>query len=329
MTRALIIIAVAACSACSQRVVTGRMDLPAPKPAKSAVTVAMERQARGATDAGDGDYQIRVLRQRLAVNPQDLQARMDLADRYRRAGYPDIALEHYRLAAERFPESETAAVALARQLRAADQAREAAQVLDALRTRGAAGASALGWLGIIRDELGDHAAAESHHRAALALKQSDWLHNNLGYNLHLQGRNDEAAAEFRKAIELAPESAIARNNLGLALASEPAQALQTWQKVSGPAAAHNNLAAVHIGSGRYAEARLELERALGYKRDQPEVLANLRLLEQVDGSAAVLPDGRKPRWNWFARMLFGQPFEESRPARPDSKEGVKTAQSGN
>jgi Flp pilus assembly protein TadD len=39
------------------------------------------------------------------------------------------------------------------------------------------------------------------------------LHNNLGYNLTLQGKRGEAAAEFHRALAIDGNSEIARNNL--------------------------------------------------------------------------------------------------------------------
>src|SRR5260370_37338794 len=68
-----------------------------------AVTQNIDRQVKNARDAGDGDYLIRQLRERLVKDPSDLQARLEIADHFMRAGNPDLGLEHYRLAAEKFP----------------------------------------------------------------------------------------------------------------------------------------------------------------------------------------------------------------------------------
>ena len=67
------------------------------------VNETMARQVRNAKDAGDGDYRIKALRRRVTANPQDLQARLELADLYRESGFPDVAIEHYRLAASSIP----------------------------------------------------------------------------------------------------------------------------------------------------------------------------------------------------------------------------------
>jgi len=38
-----------------------------------------ERQIRNATDAGDGDYQLRALREKVAADPNGIRVRLDLA----------------------------------------------------------------------------------------------------------------------------------------------------------------------------------------------------------------------------------------------------------
>src|SRR5690349_17055976 len=49
--------------------------------------------------------------------------------------------------------------------------------------------------------------AEAEFRKALVLeKKLSGLHNDLGYALQAQDRQDEAAASFRKAIELDPKN---------------------------------------------------------------------------------------------------------------------------
>src|SRR5438552_5556218 len=59
---------------------------------------AMERQIANARDAGDGDYLVRSLRQRMAADPDNLTVRLELIDHYTKADYPELALEHCRLA---------------------------------------------------------------------------------------------------------------------------------------------------------------------------------------------------------------------------------------
>src|SRR5271169_5144568 len=64
-----------------------------------------ERQIRNAVDAGDGDYQLRALREKVSAEPDNIPVRLELAKAYRERGYHEIALEISRLAVARFPES--------------------------------------------------------------------------------------------------------------------------------------------------------------------------------------------------------------------------------
>src|SRR5260370_5257749 len=68
-----------------------------------AVTQNIDRQVKNARDAGDGDYLIRQVRERLGKDPSDLQARLEIADHFMRTGHPGLALENFRLAPEKFP----------------------------------------------------------------------------------------------------------------------------------------------------------------------------------------------------------------------------------
>jgi Flp pilus assembly protein TadD len=260
-----------------------------------AVTAVMTRQVENAIDAGEGDLQLRALRKRLAADAHDLDARILLARLYAKRGLPDLALEHYRLAAAQFPDSAIVTLSLAKTLR---QMGEAEGALEAVRTylakypSAAANWELLSLQGILEDEQGRFTPAETAHRAALALEPgSSALHNNLGYNLLLQGQADAAAIEFRRAIEIDPRSPVAHNNLGAALAlqSHSSEALLEWRRSADPAVAHNNLAAVLIEEGRYPEARAELQTALEFRRDFPAALGNLRLVAAKDGGPATLP----------------------------------------
>jgi Flp pilus assembly protein TadD len=268
----------------------------------------MSRQVQNAVDAGEGDLELRALRQKLAANPADLDSRILLARLYLRRGLPDLALEHERLTVQQFPDSSIAALELAKTLRLMAQPDASLKVAgDFLARHPGAGWELLSLEGILEDEKGDFAGGEQAHRAALAADpQRSALHNNLGYNLLLQGKAEEASAEFRRAIELDPRSQLAHNNLAAALIASkaPAEALSEWQRTSGAAAAHNNLAAVMMEQGRYAEAREELEAALKVKPDFPPALANLKLVAQHDGkSATVSPQTTVNFWKRVTSSL--------------------------
>jgi tetratricopeptide (TPR) repeat protein len=279
-----------------------------------------DRQVRNAVDAGDGDYPLRVLRGKVAAEPDNVAARVDLANAYGERGYHEVALEISRLAVVRFPESGEAQLSLVRDLRAVNRRAEAIAALESfLKAHPASGAKFYSWLGILRDESGLWPLGEPAHRKAVELASgSDSLHNNLGYNLLMQKKNEEAAREFEEALKLNPASAIARNNLGLALARSgaPSQALANWQAASDPATAHNNLAAAYIEKGNYPEARKELQQALGYNKAHSAALNNLELLGRLETHPPAAPsnpeDTRWERWKIGFRKLFVGPLDDSR-----------------
>ena len=257
---------------------------------------AADRQVINAMDAGDGDLELRSLRAALDRDALNLNARLELANRYQKLGFPEVAIEHGRLAVERAPDSDDAHTGLAKLLRDNGRASEGADMLAAYTSSHvAAGASAWAWLGLLRDDAEDWKAGETAHRQALALAPGrDDLHNNLGYCLLRQGRREEAAVEFRAALRLHPHSVIAENNLALALAvsgkadSRDTEAVAHLQSVTDPASAHNNLAVAYIEAGRYADAHKEIEIALRYNRTHSAALNNLRLLSELEGRPAEI-----------------------------------------
>jgi tetratricopeptide (TPR) repeat protein len=315
--RLSLIAAAAASLACTSAQRTSRV-----LPPNTHTPPAFQRQIQNALDAGDGDIQVKLLRQKVAADPDNLQARLELADAYRLRGYPDIALEHFRLAAGRFPDSGEAQLGIVKTLRALNLRSQAASGLEEfLKKRPNMGAEYYSWLGILRDETGAWGPGEAAHRAAVErAPKLDYLHNNLGFNLLKQGKNEEAAAEFREALKLSPNSAIARNNLGLALANSTSseQAVKNWQSSADAATAHSNMAALLIEQGKYAEARKELEIALSHNRAHRAALRNLELLSRLEGTPATMPArSMEPKWSRFKtsiRRLFVGPLDE--PQKP-------------
>jgi tetratricopeptide (TPR) repeat protein len=254
------------------------------------------REATNAVDAGDGDMEIASLRKAMTSRPDDVEVRLQLAQAYANRGFADVALEHYRLAAERFPESTRAALRLARDLRKAGQHEEALNGLKIfIKAHPQKAAEPYEWLGILHDDLQQWKDSQASYETALIYApQSAELHNNLGYSFLMQHLNNSAVMEFRTALRLNKEMTIAWNNLGMALTAEPKEAILNWQAVSGPAAAHNNMAAVLIEQGKYPEARKELEAALGYNQQHAQAIYNLALVAEKDGKPAVLPQQAAP-----------------------------------
>jgi tetratricopeptide (TPR) repeat protein len=286
----------------------------------------MRRQVMNAVDAGEGDLETRRLRARVASDPADLKSRLELARRYDDLGYPELAVEHCRVAAERFPSAPAVQELLARTLRAMGLPKEAAASLDGYLASARPLSPALySWLGILRDDLKDFRSAEQAHRKAVEMNpRSDVFHNNLGNNLLLQNRAAEAAVEFREALRLSPRSDVARNNLGVAIASQPGEAILVWESAGDPASAHNNLAVVLMEQEKYQEARKELEIALGYRRDHPAALNNLRLVAQADGAPVTVPaHNQNPGfWKRFGHSLRLALLGEAEPPKSGAAESA-------
>ena len=266
----------------------------------------MRRQVLNAVDAGEGNPRVRNLRERMAEKPKNVRLRLELAAEYSRTGYPELELEHLRLAVERFPESEAAVVALSRALVRVHRPGEAEKRLNEfLAKRDKPSANVLSWAGIVQDELGKWKDGEPLHRRAVERAPGrDALHNNLGYNLLMQGRKGDAAEEFRRALDLNPSSETARNNLGLSLGDQPEAAITQFRQTADLAVAHNNLAAYLYEKGDVAGARKELELALEYRKDSPKILENLRNLAALDGMPIQMPRTEQHSfWRTFARGL--------------------------
>jgi Flp pilus assembly protein TadD len=103
--------------------------------------------------------------------------------------------------------------------------------------------------------------AETEYRAALALHEDAPTLSGLGVTLDLQNRHDDAVTAFRRALELDPDSAATRTNLGLSLAlwgsSNEAIGLLAPMAASGTADARQrqNLALVFGLAGDVDQAR--------------------------------------------------------------------------
>jgi len=79
-----------------------------------------------------------------------------------------------------------------------------------------------------------------------------------------------------------------------------------------------------MDQGRDAEARTELTAALGFQRDFPQALANLKLLSERDGKPVTVPAIPQRRPSIWARV-FGKRNSLPAPAEPEGEsraEGV-------
>lgn len=270
------------------------------------VTTVLGRQKQPLFNPLTGDQRIQHLQSRLSLHPQDIGARLALAEAFEDYRLWEQGLEQYTEALRLFPagspdtgSAERAVLGLGRCARASGHARDAIPLVqESIKLRPAA--SSWDELGLLYDAAEDLASGERSFREAVARdSRSARLHNNLGYNLMLQNKMEGAESEFRSALELDPKFTTACNNMGTVLArrGDLQAALQQFQQASAdPAAAHNNVAVVLIEIGRYEQARDELVKTLDLQPNFGPAMVNLSLVqERLGGPAERQPQDAKEK----------------------------------
>ena len=121
-------------------------------------------------------------------------------------------------------------------------------------------------------DLGELELAEAHYRESLAIEPQPAIHNDLGFVLDRQGMTDEAVEQYRKALELDPESASAHYNLATALARQGEYAaaerhIRTAHELDPSAKTFTGLGFVLWKQGRTDEAIARLEDAIAADPD--------------------------------------------------------------
>ena len=250
---------------------------------QSAVRNAMSQQTEGAFNPKTDDGRFQSLESRLKLNPQDAVMHLEMARLYEKYSIADMALEQYTRAFNLNPESVDAMQGM---VRTSTARTEMIPVVRAFTERHSNDVAALSTLASLLDDTEELALAEDLYRKALEKEpRAAWLHNNLGFNLLLQGRTADAASEFRRALELNPSSQTARNNLGVALAKQGDRtaALAVFVAAGADrATAHNNLAVALLEQDRLEESRAELIEALMAKNLFQPAMENYKLVLEMD-----------------------------------------------
>lgn len=275
---------------------TPRQAAPATRPAPravrapSAVDRAIRMQTQGAFDPLRDDARMGALRGAVEAEPENLTARLQLAQRYEGYGLVSEAMDVY-LALLRFARNNESGAELLAAVRMglarnALSARRAAEAVEVLAAEGAifADARLSLQLGLLYDQLGEEAKAESAYRAAVRLdSQSSAAHNNLGYRLMRRGELAEAEQHFRAAVAGPAGGGAARNNLGMLL-TQRGQYDAAWEQFlsggSDAATARNNFAVALMSAGRWIESREQLLLALRERRGFAPALRNFQIVQQ-------------------------------------------------
>jgi protein O-mannosyl-transferase len=133
-------------------------------------------------------------------------------------------------------------------------------------------------------------------RHTLALTKNNYIaHDNLGEFLFTQNRKDEAAEQFRAALEVRPDDMAANLNLGTYERGRGnlAEAIRRYETVaiqgadvSLRATAYSNLGSVYCQMGDLAEAKRSYEAALQLAPDRIMVMIELGVIAQTGGDLA-------------------------------------------
>jgi tetratricopeptide (TPR) repeat protein len=306
-----------------------------PSPADALRLKGLERWV-----AGDHNAALRELRQAIDVHAGDERARLALAFVLRAAGRPSEAEQELRAATDAFPRSGLAWYRLGQLYESQSRLADAARAFDA--SAGLApvlGRDALYQrLARVRVNQADFAGAIAAYAQRVSVNPNNAeAHRSLGEIYYLQGRDDEALAEFLVAVWLDPMDARALAALGKVQlrAQRYAEAVPVLRRALAldpvRADAHYALGQALARTGRAEDAgqsiaefeRLDAaERAQGqhdFRVEQRRVEAG-RLLAAGDAPAAIAvlqslaaEEPQHPRWprELGAAFLRARRFAES------------------
>jgi tetratricopeptide (TPR) repeat protein len=142
-------------------------------------------------------------------------------------------------------------------------------------------AGSLHLAGFIACQSGHYRVAQELLRKAVGLRDnSSRFHYDLGNALYGDGKFNEAAVSYNRALALTPEYADARSNLGLTLLAQgkPEEAMRQFERVlaidPNHPEAHNNLGTLLKESGRFEEALEHYGQAIAFLPDYAEAHYN-------------------------------------------------------
>ncbi len=220
---------------------------------------------------------------------------------------PSAALPVYRAAVAARPDDVHLALRYAELLRVAGLPVEAAGVWRELIRQASVIKEWHAGLASVLSDAGQQDEAIAEYRRALDL-DSDFELAQFGWGLALarQKRPAEAAEHYRLALRINPSSADAHNNLALALAAQGrtseaiAEVREAIRRQPEYFGAHMNLAGMLARLGQAGEAASEYEQALRLQPEDSDALAGLGALRLQAGDPAGAAEA-------FARAVKARP----------------------
>jgi len=183
------------------------------------------------------------------------------ADALYEEGRYEAAATKYATIVHTDPKNHAAAVKLGESLLNLNRPKESVGFFTAAKESPELEAQALQGIGLAFVQLGDTVLAEERLNEALALDDTLWrAHNALGQIHDTRSAWAKAKAAYDRALDLKPDSAILRNNLGMSylLQHKFEPAIGEFQKAlgldPGLAAARTNLRMALALNGDYADA---------------------------------------------------------------------------
>jgi Flp pilus assembly protein TadD len=217
-------------------------------------------------------------RARAAGDPRSAAAQLAVARAYQSEQIYDLALRHYERARELDPHNAEIGRDIGRLW-----VENGAPELGLPYLEEACGVrpdDAIAWSfrGIALDMLKRYPEGQEALERAASLDPRRWdFANNLGYNLLMQERYEDAAREFTRGLELAPGEPAVLNNLGLAVGFQglPDSSFTLFREAGSDAQAWNNLGLVRRFHGETEAAAVAFEKAASLDPGSREIAANL------------------------------------------------------
>ena len=223
--------------------------------------------AKGKKYLNDGNISLAKIHFGMALrkNPESIIALTNLGIALYHEGKLDTALKPLQAALDIDAHYVPALLATGKIMLEKGNFQEALKYLDAASTFAPTNPAVLTELAIAYDSIGKEEKAQTLYERVIELQPDRSApYNNLGFNLLLQKKRQEAISMLAKALQLDKNNIQARNNMAAAYAlkGEEKRAYALLQGTVGEAGAYNNLGYIYMTSGQLDKAEKLFHKAL-------------------------------------------------------------------